>query len=119
MFEFDELIMKSLAKRYEGNLVRWGDPCNKGEGWIYGPDEQDKGDVWDLLVELWGERLTVAELELFRDALIEEGLERENWPLAYCEEEEDERPLSDYRTPEDEAADWLEAVQRGEIATHS
>ena len=40
-----------------------------------------------------------------------------NWPRGYCEADEAERPLSDFRTEEDEAADWFEAVARGESSS--
>jgi hypothetical protein len=116
-FAFEELVMKSVAKRYRENLVRYEDLRGK-QADTYAPDEpkEEKGDIWDLLVDLWGEHITLDELERIRENLIESGLEREYWPLAYCEEEEEERPLSDYRTEADEAADYFEAVKRGETA---
>ena len=111
LFAFEELVMKSVAKRYQGNLFCLdGDPFHI----VYVPEEDkdSKGDIWDLLVNLWGQHITMDTLEHIRERLLENGLEREHWPLASCEEEEAERPLSDYRTEADEAFDQLEAVKR-------
>src|SRR5262245_35348762 len=94
-FEFEELVIKSVAKRYQGNLFCLdGDPNHV----VYVPEEDkdSKGDVWDLLVALWRGHITMDELEHVREQLLEDGLEREhwNWSLAHCEDEEDERPLA-------------------------
>src|SRR6516165_8139797 len=67
LFAFNALIMKSVAKRYEGGLIV-EDPRGKHAP-TYLPEEtqENKGDIWDLLIELWGELVTIDALEQIRE----------------------------------------------------
>jgi len=105
-----ELIDNSIIERYDGDLERSG-PGHHGEIY-YWPLDTDH--IRTLLVELWGELLTAETIEDFFKRLTKNGAEE--WPHAYCEDDEAERPLSSYYTEEDEAADWFDAVVRGEAA---
>jgi len=76
----------------------------------YRPPDDDH--IRELLVALWGKVLTPEAIEDAFERLMDHG----EWPHDYCEEDEEDRPLSSYRTEEDEVADWFEAVRAGEIA---
>jgi hypothetical protein len=82
--KFDDLVMLSVAARYGGDLERHEDPRAKCAD-LYTPC--DTADVRELLIELWGERLLLDEIDRLQDWLLEVGLEREEWPKAWCEED--------------------------------
>jgi len=103
--KFGDVVVNSITARYDGDLERH--ECPKTAEIHYTPLDTDF--IRTLLNELWGETLTAETIEHFFECLTKDGAEK--WPLASCEEEEDERPLSDYRTEADEIADY-EAEQR-------
>ena len=85
LMTFDDLVTRSVATRYAGDLERHEDPRGKC-GPLYAPC--DTTNIRELLVELWGERLLLDEIDRIQDALID-GLEREAWPHAWCKEDLD------------------------------
>ena len=87
-FAFNELVLRSVAARYADGLERHEDPRGKC-GPLYTPYD-DTTDIRELFIELWGERLLLDEIDLLQDELFKLGLERDAWPLAWCEEELDE-----------------------------
>jgi len=107
---FDRVIDDSIVARYDGDLERLGEGRH-GEI-CYRPLDTDH--IHRLLVDLWGERLTPDTINATFDRLMKL---QDEWPHGYCEEDEDERPLSDFRTEEDEAFDRFEATARGETAS--
>src|SRR5262245_41565484 len=104
------LIDESIAERYAGPLDRFEDWHGKI---LYQPIDADH--IIQLLVELWGDLLTPEAINQAFDRLMTPDVWGK-WPHGICEADEAERPLSDFRTEEDEAADWYEAIIRGEIA---
>jgi hypothetical protein len=86
-FKLRDLVLRSITSRYQGELEcsEWG---HKGEV-AYTP--LDTGDIHDIAVELWGERLTRDWLSDLEQQLCEDGADREEWnPKNYCDEEEEE-----------------------------
>jgi hypothetical protein len=108
--EFENIVERSITARYDGDLERH--ECPKTIEVHYTPLDVDH--IRTLLNELWGELLTVDTIEDFFKRLTEDGAEE--WPHAYCEEDEEGRPLWTYRSEEDEATDWFDGVFRGESA---
>jgi hypothetical protein len=108
--EFEDMVKSSITAQYDGDLERH--ECSVTAEVHYTPLDTDH--IRTLLNELWGELLTVETIEDFFKRLTKDGAEE--WPHAYCEEDEAARPLSSYRTEADEVADWYEAIIRGEIA---
>jgi len=106
---FEAMIDDSILKRYDGDLER----LDEGHHGEIGYRPLDIDYVRDLLIELWGGTLTTNAIEEAFERLMDRNGE---WPHGYCQEDEDERPLSDFRTEEDEAFDWFEAVRAGEVA---
>jgi hypothetical protein len=86
---FETMIDDSIVERYDGNLDRLGEGRH-GEI-CYRPLDPDY--VGRVLVELWGDRLTPEAINAAFDRLMEE---HDEWPHGYCEDDEDERPLSSY-----------------------
>ena len=105
---FETMIDDSITSRYDGELDRGGEDLDGALA--YTPLNTDA--IRNLLHALWGELLTPEAIESAFDRLMDHS----TWPHGWCQADEDERPLSDYRTDEDEASDWLEAVASGEIA---
>jgi len=105
------VVDKSITKRYDGPLDRF--EGRHGEI-TYQPIDTDA--IIQLLVELWGDLLTPEAINDAFDRLMDPDIWGK-WPRGYCEADEAERPLSDFRTEEDEAADWFEAVGRGESSS--
>jgi hypothetical protein len=109
---FALLVDNSIINEYDGNLFRaWGG--KKGCDLHYIP--ADPEHIRELLMELWGEDLTPEAIEDAFTRLMGDG-EYCEWPHAYCREDEDERPLSSFRSEEDEAFDWFEDVRAGKAA---
>src|SRR5262249_9212296 len=106
--KFETLIDDSIVARYDSELERLGESKHGEIG--YRPIDTDY--VRKLLVDLWGELLTAEAI----DEAFERLMQHDEWPHGWCEEDEEDRPLSSYRTEADEAADWFEAVVRGEVA---
>jgi hypothetical protein len=74
--EFETLIEKSITARYESELERLDDPHG---GAVFVP--LDETHLHDLLVELWGERLTVDQIGDIQYRLMRDGTESiEDWP---------------------------------------
>jgi hypothetical protein len=92
-FQFEELVDASVVARYEGDLERGEDP--KTGGVYYVPLD----DVRDVLMALWGELLTPQAIEDTVERLTTEGAEY--WPHGWCEEDEENRPISDFDDPDD------------------
>ena len=99
--KFEELIDQSVIDRYDDELC-----CNGAEAVRWTP--VDTTQVWELLVHLLGELLTAEAIDEAYDRLLIH--------YDYDEEYEKEMRISDCRTAEDDAADWFEAVVRGEVA---
>jgi len=99
--ELEALIDRSITERYESALYRalGGENCRT----LYTPADDD--DIRDLLNMVWGELLTEDAIETAVARLCKED-----------EDDEEDRPLTSYRTEADEAYDWYEAVIRGETA---
>ena len=108
---FERVVDNSITERYDG-------PLDRSEGRhgeiLYRPIDTDH--VVQLLDELWDELLTPEAINEAFDRLTGWDMQN-NWPRGYCEADEAERPLSDFRTEEDEAVDWFEAVARGESSS--
>jgi len=87
----EALIDRSIADRYDSLLDR-------GEGrhgeTFYCPIDTYR--LCDLLIELWGELLTPEAINEAFDRLMEWDRTRDEWPHGICEEDEAERPLSDF-----------------------
>ena len=86
---FESMIDDSIVRRYDGDLKRLGEGRH-GEIW-YRPLDPDY--VSTLLIDLWGELLTPEAINEAFDRLMEE---QGDWPRGYCEEDEEERPLSSF-----------------------
>jgi hypothetical protein len=99
--QFETLVDQSIRDRYDGDLERWEDIRDGGQ--TYTPIDTDH--VRDLLNVLWGELLTSQAIEDAFERLTQDGADIDAWPHGWCQEDEDERSLSNYRTEEDEAAD--------------
>jgi hypothetical protein len=88
---FEAMIDESIIAEYDGDLERWDD--ERDGGYNYTPLDTDH--IRDLLTKLWGELLSKEALDDAFLRLTEDGAA--GWPCAYCEDDEDERPLSDLR----------------------
>ena len=86
--EFEMLIEKSITARCESELERRDDPRDGGVVFV----PLDETHLHDLLVELWGERLTADKIADIQYRLMRDGTKSiTDWPLAWCEEIEDEK----------------------------
>ena len=99
----EEIVDAAVTGQYDGPLERLGE--DKDGATHYRPEDIDR--VRELLVSLWGEVLTPEAVEGAFGRLMDGG----EWPHGYCEEDEEERPLSNFRTEEDEAADRLDGFK--------
>jgi hypothetical protein len=88
--KFNDMIERSIVARYDGDLERH--ECPKTAEVHYTPLDTDH--IRTLLDALWGETLTAKTIEEFFKRMTEDGAEE--WPHAYCEDDEEERPLSSY-----------------------
>jgi hypothetical protein len=88
--KFNAIVRNSITARYDGDLERH--ECPKTAEVHYTPLDTDH--IRTLLNELWGGLLTAETIEEFFETLTEDGAEE--WPHAWCEEDEEERPLSSY-----------------------
>jgi hypothetical protein len=105
---FEAMVDDAIIKQYDGPLDRLGEDQH---GVIqYRPEDIDH--VRTLLFSLWGDLLSAEAIEHAFERLMDHG----EWPHGYCDEDEEDRPLSSYRTEEDEAFDWLVDVRAGKIA---
>lgn len=85
---FETMINESIVARYTSDLDRVGEDTH---GKIcYRPLDTDH--LINLLTKLWGEILTPEAINDTFDRLMED---QDEWPHGYCEENEEERPLSD------------------------
>jgi hypothetical protein len=91
-----ELIMRSITERYDGELECWADSYDGGP--VYTPIDTD--EIREMLVALWGERVSAEELD---EAFYWLTRDRNHWPHARCQADEDERRLSDLATDEERA----------------
>jgi hypothetical protein len=107
---FEKIIDTSIIARYDGPLLReWGG--KKGDDLYYVPEDSDH--IRELLMKIWGKDLTPEAIEAAFARLMGDG-EYCEWPHAYCDEDEAERPLSDFYTEEDAAFDALDDLRRSE-----
>lgn len=86
---FETLIDDLIIAKYNGDLERWWD--DRECRYHYTPVDTD--DIRDLLTKLWGDLLSKEACDDAFLRLTEDGAEE--WPHAYCEDEEAERTLPD------------------------
>jgi hypothetical protein len=87
---FEVLIDASVRKRYTGDLNRFWDA--RDGGYVYVP--LDVSNIRDLLTEIWGDLLSYEASEDAFFRLTEDGADLDEWPLAWCEEDDDEVQLA-------------------------
>jgi hypothetical protein len=79
---FENAIDATIIARYNGDLERHEDPRGK-RGDFYTP--LDTNNIRELLIELWGERLTANAIEDAFLRLTEDGAE--SWPHGWCDDD--------------------------------
>lgn len=94
---FEAIVDNSTVEQYSGPLDRLGEDQHGAV--CYAPLDTDH--IRTLLISLWGDLLSTEAIEEAFERLMAQG----EWPHSYCEEDEEDRLLSSYRTEEDEAAD--------------
>jgi len=86
---FEVMIDNSIAQLYDSDLERLGE--GRHGKICYRPLDTDR--VCQLLVGLWGDLLAPKAINEAFDRLMKE---QDDWPHGYCEEDEEECPLSSY-----------------------
>jgi hypothetical protein len=83
---FEMMVDTSIVEQYDGPLDRLGEDQH---GVIcYAPLDTDH--IRTLLISLWGDLLSAETIEETFERLMAQG----EWPRGYCEDDEEERPLS-------------------------
>jgi hypothetical protein len=112
---FDALIKKTVACRYEDEVERCEDPRGRWPDCFCPTDEEH---VRELLTELWDERLTPNKIDQICKELIADGLDTyEQWPLGWCEEEEDDKEERAWRL-QDYEAELKEQAEKAKRPPH-
>lgn len=100
---FEVMVDNAVVEQYDGDLEYVGEGRH-GER-HYRPLDIDH--VRRLLTSQWGDLLSTEAIEEAFERLMDHG----EGPRGYCEEDEEERPLSSFRTEQDEAADRFEGFE--------
>jgi hypothetical protein len=85
----ETIIDASIITRYDSELERNDNPDG---GYTYTPS--DHTALRKIIISLWGKLLAPEAIEDAFTRLVEDGAEE--WPHGWCDDDEEDRPLSSY-----------------------